>query len=42
MQDQENPFKHTPLEKRADEFDERLGLDRDFDWRKPVGKEILE
>ena len=36
------PFQHKTLEERAAAYAGRLGLDGEFDWGKPVGREIWE
>ena len=33
-------FQHKTLEERAAEFDGKLLLDGEYDWGKPVGKEV--
>ena len=34
------PFRHQTLEERAAEFGGKLALDGEFDWGKPVGREV--
>lgn len=34
------PFRHKTLEERAAEFDGKLMLDGEYDWGKPVGREV--
>lgn len=34
------PFRHRTLEERAAEFDSKLMLDGEYDWGKPVGREV--
>ena len=34
------PFRHKTLEERAAEFGGKLSLDGEFDWGKPVGREV--
>jgi antitoxin MazE len=34
------PFRHKTLEERAAEYGGKLNLDGEFDWGKPVGREI--
>ena len=34
------PFRHKTLEERAAEFGGKLALDGEFDWGKPVGREV--
>lgn len=34
------PFHHKTLEERAAEFDGALMLDGEYDWGKPVGREV--
>lgn len=38
----EKPFRHKTLEERAAAYAGRLGLDGEFDWGKPVGRESWE
>ena len=33
-------FRHKTLEERAAEFDGKLMLDGEYDWGKPVGREV--
>lgn len=33
-------FRHKTLEERAAEFDGKLMLDGEYDWDKPVGREV--
>ena len=33
-------FKHKTLEERAAEYDGSLGLNGEFDWGEPVGREV--
>lgn len=35
----EKAFKHKTLEERAAAFDGKLGLDGEYDWGEPVGRE---
>ena len=34
------PFRHKSLEERAREFDGKLGLDGEYDWGQPLGREV--
>ena len=34
------PSRHKTLEERAVEFDGKLNLDGEYDWGKPVGREV--
>ena len=34
------PFRHKTLEERAAEFNGNLGLDGEYDWGEPVGREV--
>lgn len=34
------PFRHKTLEERAAEFHGKLNLDGEFNWGKPVGREV--
>ncbi|MCR4566978.1 MAG: AbrB/MazE/SpoVT family DNA-binding domain-containing protein [Pseudobutyrivibrio sp.] len=34
------PFKHRTLEERASEYGGKLNLTGEFDWGKPVGREV--
>lgn len=34
------PFRHRTLEERAADFDSKLMLDGEYDWGKPVGREV--
>lgn len=34
------PFRHKTLEERVAEYGGKLDLDGEFDWGKPVGREI--
>ncbi len=34
------PFRHKTLEERAAEFDGQLMIDGEYDWGKPVGREV--
>lgn len=36
----EKVFKHKTLEQRAAEFGGELGLDGEYDWGEPVGREV--
>ena len=36
------PYRHKTLEERAEEFEGRLGLDGEFDWGDPMGREIWQ
>lgn len=33
-------FRHKTLEERAEEFDGKLLLDGEYDWGRPVGREV--
>lgn len=33
-------FRHKTLEERAEEFDGKLMLDGEYDWGRPVGREV--
>ncbi len=33
-------FRHRTLEERASEFEGRLAFDGEYDWGKPVGREV--
>lgn len=33
-------FRHKTLEERAEEYDGQLGLDGEYDWGQPVGREV--
>lgn len=35
-------FKHKTLEERAEEYGDQLNLDGEYDWGKPMGREIWE
>lgn len=39
---QPEPIKHKTLEERADLFQGTLNLDGEFNWDKPVGRELWE
>lgn len=34
------PFRHKTLEERAQEFEGKLMLDGEYEWGKPVGREV--
>ena len=36
----EKTFKHKTLEERAAEFNGELGLDGEYDWGEPLGREV--
>ncbi len=38
----EKPFRHKTLEERAMAYNGNLNLDGEFDWGKPVGREVWD